>query len=135
MAQISEKRERDIVIVERGRGQVAWPPGIFIHGTDVVDRGLIVLFSVIFCYFSVLLRCLTPPEIFLLRPLLRYSFIHQGTSTRRQRGGDLFGFRVKLPPVSTIYPLIGIRAILLSALSKDTTSELAGLSSHYPSLC
>jgi len=29
---------------------------------------------------------------------LRYSFICQGTSTRRQRR-DLFGFRVKLPPV------------------------------------
>jgi len=38
----------------------------------------------------------------------RYSFICQGTSTRRQRS-DLFGRRVK-----------------------ETTSKLAGLSSHYP---
>jgi len=30
----------------------------------------------------------------------RYSFICQGTSTRRQRN-DLFGLRVKLPPVTT----------------------------------
>jgi len=30
----------------------------------------------------------------------RYSFICQGTSTRRQRR-DLFGFRVKLPVVTT----------------------------------
>jgi len=46
------------------------------------------------------------PEIFLPTPLFRYSFIHQGTSTRKQRSGSRFGFRVKLPPVSTIYPLI-----------------------------
>jgi len=32
--------------------------------------------------------------------LLRYSFICQGTSTRRQRS-DLFGLRVTLPPVTT----------------------------------
>jgi len=31
---------------------------------------------------------------------LRYSFIFQSTSTRRQRS-DLFGLRVKLPPVTT----------------------------------
>jgi len=31
---------------------------------------------------------------------LRYSFICQGKSTRRHRR-DLFGFRVKLPPVTT----------------------------------
>jgi len=30
----------------------------------------------------------------------RYSFICQGTSTRRQRS-DLFGLQVKLPPVTT----------------------------------
>jgi len=30
----------------------------------------------------------------------RYSFICQGTSTRRQRR-DLLGLRVKLPPVTT----------------------------------
>jgi len=31
-------------------GCVSWPPWIFIHGTDIVDRGLIVLF---FSLFSV----------------------------------------------------------------------------------
>jgi len=30
----------------------------------------------------------------------RYSFICQGTSTRRQRS-ELYGLRVKLPPVTT----------------------------------
>jgi len=29
-----------------------WPPWIFIHGTDLVNRGLIVLFFAFFCYFS-----------------------------------------------------------------------------------
>jgi len=53
-------------------------------------------------------------ELVLLRTC---SFICQGTSTRRQRS-DLFSLRVKLPPVS--------------ALPKDTTSALSGLSSHYP---
>jgi len=105
--------------VGSGSQGCSWPPWIFIHGTDVGDRGLIVLFFGHFllffslCYFSVFaifrsFFLLPPlPEIFLRTPLLRYSFIHQGTSTRRQRIGDLFGFRVKLPPVSTIYPLIG----------------------------
>jgi len=56
---------------------------------------------------------------------IRYLFIFQvRTSTRRQRI-DLFGLRVKLPPVTTYS-----ETIRLSALPKDT-SELAGLSSHY----
>jgi len=33
-------------------------------------------------------------------PVARYSFICQVTATRKQRR-DLFGHRVKLPPVST----------------------------------
>jgi len=33
--------------------------------------------------------------------MFRNSFICQGTSTRGQRRGDLFGLRVKLPPVTT----------------------------------
>jgi len=42
-----------------------------------------------------------------------------GTSTRRQRN-DLCELQVKLPPATTcLYPL--------SALPKDTTSKLAGL--------
>jgi len=57
----------------------------------------------------------------------RYSFICQGTSTRRQRK-DLFGLRVKLPPVTTMSNHSKVEAIPLSALLKDTTSELAGLS-------
>jgi len=36
--------------VGRGRGH-AHPPWIFIHGTDIVDRGLIVLFSNFFAIF------------------------------------------------------------------------------------
>jgi len=55
----------------------------------------------------------------------RFSFICQGTSTRKQRS-DLFGLRVKLPPV-----LKGIEAIpLVPCPIKDTTSELAGLTPH-----
>jgi len=60
----------------------------------------------------------------------RYSFIYQGTSTRRQRS-DLFGFRVKLPPVITsLTNNSKVEAISLSALPKNTISELAGLTPH-----
>jgi len=63
---------------------------------------------------------------------LRYSFNCQGTSTRRQQR-DLFGFRVKLPLVTTsLITQIKVEAIPLSALPKDIASELAGLASHYP---
>jgi len=54
--------------------------------------------------------------------------IYQGTSTRRQRS-DLFGLRVKLLPVTTILATKG-RGNPANALSKDTTSEVAGLSPH-----
>jgi len=50
------------------------------------------------------------------------------------RPGDSEGsflVRVELPPVTTSLTTKG-RAIPLSALPQDTTSELAGLSSHYP---
>jgi len=48
-----------------------------------------------------------------------------------------FGLRVKLPSVTTSLKVEGrkVEAIQLSAFPKDTTSELAGLSSHYPFLC
>jgi len=59
----------------------------------------------------------------------RYSFICQGTSTKRQQS-DLFGFLVKLPPVTTNLVHSKVEAIPLSALLRDTTSELAGLSPH-----
>jgi len=87
-------------------GQGPWRPWIFIHGTDVVNRGFIVLFFGHVLLFRSFFRCSFSPEIFLPNPLLRYSFFHQDTSTRIQRSGDLFNFRVKLPHVSTIYPLI-----------------------------
>jgi len=35
---------------QRGAG-CPWPPWIFIYGADLVDRGLIVLFFGLFCYF------------------------------------------------------------------------------------
>jgi len=56
----------------------------------------------------------------------RYSFICQGTSTRRQRR-NLSGLLVKLPPVTTSLTTQKVEAIPLSALLKDTTNELAGL--------
>jgi len=45
----------------------------------------------------------------------------------------LLGLRVKLPPAITSQSNhLKVEAIPLSALPKDTTSELVGLSSHYP---
>jgi len=55
-------------VVSGGRGP--WLPWTFMHGTDVVDRGLIVLFFGHFCYFSdfaifrSIFRCSTPPGNF-----------------------------------------------------------------------
>jgi len=43
-----------------GGGAVPPPAWIFIHGTDIVDRGLIVLFSVFFANFWPFFRC--PPS-------------------------------------------------------------------------
>jgi len=63
-------------------------------------------------------------DFFLANKRFRYSFICQGTSTRRQRRDQ-----VKLPPVTTSNHSL-VEAIPLSALPKDTTSELAGLSLH-----
>jgi len=57
---------------------------------------------------------------------------HLSVKTRRQRS-DLFGLRVKLPPVTTSESNHSkVEAIPLSALPKDTKSGLAGLSSLYP---
>jgi len=63
---------------------------------------------------------------------------HLFAKVPRSRDSELerrnaFGFRVKLPPhlLLPVYPLIG-RGIPLSVFPKDKTSELAGLSSHYP---
>jgi len=50
--------------------------------------------------------------------------------TRRQRR-NLFGLRVKLPPVTTSLTTHKVEVILLSALPKDATRKFAGLSSHY----
>jgi len=47
--------------VGRGEERGTVPPRIFIHGTDIVDRGLIVLFFGLFCQFSVFFP-LGPPE-------------------------------------------------------------------------
>jgi len=44
-------------------------PWIFIHGTDVINKGLIVLFFGLFCYFSIFFPLLPPLEIFLSTPL------------------------------------------------------------------
>jgi len=41
----------------------------------------------------------------------RYSFIYQGISTRRQRS-DLFGLRVKLPPITTSLTTGGVVVVL-----------------------
>jgi len=43
-----------------GAGGGAMPSWIFIHGTVIVDRSLIVLFFGLFCYFSVVFLLLPP---------------------------------------------------------------------------
>jgi len=52
-----------------------------------------------------------------------------GTSTRKQRS-DLFGHKSQAATCYYQSNHSKIDAILLSALPKDTTSELTGLSSH-----
>jgi len=66
-------------------------------------------------------------QVYSLR--FRYSFFCQGTSTRRQRR-DFFSL---LSQAATCYYQSNhskIEAISFSALPKDTTSELTGLSPH-----
>jgi len=41
-----------------------WPPWIFIHGTDIVDRGLIVLFFGLFLLFFGFFFVALPPGNF-----------------------------------------------------------------------
>jgi len=64
-----------------GRGSRAPPPWIFMHGTNILDRGLKVLFFGVFCYFSVFLlffdlfSVVPPPppqENFLPTPLVTF---------------------------------------------------------------
>jgi len=47
---------------QRGAGEPCPPPWIFIHGTDIVDRGLIVLFFSLFLLFFGHFFPLTPLE-------------------------------------------------------------------------
>jgi len=57
----------------RRQGRGSCPPWIFKHGTNIVDRGLKVLFFDLFCYFSVFFRCLPPSwKNFCRRPCLHY---------------------------------------------------------------
>jgi len=68
-------------------------------------------------------------------PLLmrsRWSFC-QGTSTRKQRS-DLFGLSSKTATSYYQSNYSKVETIQLIALSKETTSKRAGLSSHYPFL-
>jgi len=46
------------------------PPCIFMHGTDIVDKGLIVLFLVFFWLFWLFFRCTLPPGNFSADALL-----------------------------------------------------------------
>jgi len=88
---------------------------------------LFTIFNAFQVSFSVLLsKGLFKYDITLFFSLgCRYSINCQGTSTRRQRR-DFFGLRVKLPPVNHQSKHSLVEAIPLSALPKDTTSELAG---------
>jgi len=59
----------------------------------------------------------------------RYSFICKGTSTRRQQSDLFFGSSRQAATCYFQYDYSKEEAIPLSALPKDTTSELAALSS------
>jgi len=63
----------------------------------------------------------------------RYWFICQGTSTKRQRTWAKGPFRFSSQTATCYYHSnhSKVEAILLSALPKGTTSELAGLPLHY----
>jgi len=54
-----------------GQGGGAWPPWIFIHGSNIVDRGLIVLF------FSLFFVAPNPLEIFLPTPLVMINILNE----------------------------------------------------------
>jgi len=47
-------------------GSALW---VFMHGTDIADRGLIVLFFGLFCYFSVFFLLFPPPRKISADPL------------------------------------------------------------------
>jgi len=51
------------------------PPWIFKHGTNIVDRGLKVLFFGLFCYFSVFFFSLPPPWKFFSADALSQSLL------------------------------------------------------------
>jgi len=56
-----------------GRWQLgSWPPWIFTHGTDTVDRGLIVLFFGLFWLFFGLFFRWPPWKVFCRRPRYVY---------------------------------------------------------------
>jgi len=64
-------------------GQGACPPWIFIHGTDIVHRFLIVLFFGIFTIFWSFFSAPPPSlENFLLTPLVMYYLNQWGSSTK-----------------------------------------------------
>jgi len=56
-------------------------PRIFKHGTNIVNRGLKVLFSAFFCYFTVIFSVAPPPPLknFLPTPLLLHIFYFEIT--------------------------------------------------------
>jgi len=60
--------------------------------------------------------------------VLAHLFVKVPWRTHRR---DLFGFQVKLPPVTNLLYHAKVAAIPLSALPKNTTSELAVLFPHY----
>jgi len=54
-----------------GVGRGAWPPWIYIHDTDIVHRGLTVLFFGLFLLFFGLFSVALLLEIFLPTPFVR----------------------------------------------------------------
>jgi len=64
--------------------------------------------------------------------VMKINFAHLFVKLPQLR--DLCSLCVKMPPVTTSLTTQTVKgsAILVRALSNDTTSELASLSSHYP---
>jgi len=102
-------------------------PRIFKHGTNIVKRGLKVLFSAFFCYFSVFFP-LVPHWKRLNSAIFQYFLLIFGLFSV---GPLLENF---LPtPLTTSLTTEPHRGIPLSAPRAPTTTELAGISSsHLP---
>jgi len=66
-----------------------WPPWIFIHDKDIVDKGLIVIFLGLFCYFGLFFVSPTPGNFSDDTLALEYSFYPKFIGIGQKRKLDL----------------------------------------------